>query len=77
MGGVDFPFPVVAQSGTSPCPDDLTVKFPEVFHTNGVTHAMVQKSKEILLKGQDDEVLDLSDSFIVHPPNVFFWCPIV
>lgn len=66
-GGAVFPNPVVAQSNISPCPDDLTVKFPEVFHANVVTRAMAHKAKEILER--DDELVNLSESFMAHPSD--------
>lgn len=41
------------------------MKFPEVFQANVVTRAMAQKAKETL-RERNNEVFDLSDSFIVH-----------
>ena len=67
MGGVVFSSPVMTNSPISPGPDELDVKFPEVFHANVFTRAMAQTAKETAVSGSNDEVVDLSETFMAHP----------
>ena len=72
-GGKVFPNPVVTHNpvvttaSQSVCPDDVAVKYPEVFHATVVTRAMAQTAKETPVRERRDEFSDLYDTFIAHP----------
>ncbi|KAL2096852.1 hypothetical protein ACEWY4_006059 [Coilia grayii] len=66
MGGVVFPRLVVTNTAEAESPDQLTVEYPEIFHTDVVTRAMSKKAHETSVKDSRDE-FELFNSFIARP----------